>query len=226
MKKKPLLLLIAAALSLVVASLYWPMKNHEKGLPGMITASIGTSIEDVEKTSQIPVKFIPVSNGGGYAEYHSNIRHDLKVLSGKLHFILPDMRSIAMQAIDEKVSHIDDRPSATLMFLDDALRWTESVIPIVDQSGWKRGADPRLALYSGELGVTFSSVAELREAFLEQKLAIGLKRVRIAAWTNGKEFIRLEIARVPYFNLPKRELIGDQIYFATIYIGLDQSGQD
>ena len=225
MKAKRSLLLTATALSLVIAS-YWFMEKHEKGPSAMIATSIGMSIGDVEKSSQIPVQFVPASNGDGYAEYHNNIPHDLKVVSGKLNFVLLDMRSIGMQAIDGKIRHIDDRPSATLMFLDDALHWSESVIPVLDQSGWKRDTNPRLALYSGELGVNFSSMAEVREAFLDQKLAIGLKRVRIATWRNGRELVNLEIARNPYFNLPKRELIGDQIYFATIYIGEDESGQD
>jgi hypothetical protein len=69
-----------------------------------------------------------------------------------------------MQAIAGNLHHVDDRPSASLMFLDDALHWSDNVIPVLDQSGWKRDADPCMALYSGELGVSFSSMPELRKA--------------------------------------------------------------
>ncbi|MBC7814163.1 MAG: hypothetical protein H7175_23615 [Burkholderiales bacterium] len=192
----------------------------------MIITSIGMPIGDLEESSQIFLKFAPSSNGDGYAEYHDDISHDLKVVSGKLDFVLPDLHSISMQAINGKLHHVDDRPSASLMYLDDALRWSNSVIAVLDKSGWRRDTDPRMHLYSGELSVSFSSMDELRKAFLDPKLATGLKRVRVATWRNGRERVNLEIARNPYFNLPKRKLIGDRVYFATIYIGLDHQGQD
>lgn len=212
----------ATTLSLLILGYYLYLENDMKDVSDTITTAIGMSINDVEKYSQVPVKFIHSTNGDGYAEYHDNVPHDLKVVSGKLDFVLTNMKSIGMYSVDGKLQHIDDRPSARLMLLDDALRWSDHVIQLLDESGWKRDTDPRMTLYAGELGVSFSSTDELRKAFLTKDQAIKLKRIRIATWRNGQEVVNLEIARNPYFNMPKGELAEDQVYFATIYIGVDK----
>lgn len=216
-------LLTISALSLAIIGLYLFIEYDNRSR-GVISVSIGMPIADVENRLTVPVTFTNSSNAGGYAEYHDDIRHDLKVVSGKVVFVLPNMNSVAMQAIDGRLRHVDDRPSASLMSLDDVLRWTENTSSLVDKSGWKRDPDSRMRLYSGELGVSFSSTSELRKAFFDQDLAIRLKRVRVATWRRGNELVNLEIARIPYFDPPKRHLTEDQVYFATIYIGLDQTG--
>jgi hypothetical protein len=226
LEKRSALLLVVATLSLAIIIGSRFMEKHEKSVSGAIHASLGMSIGDVERSSQVPVKFMLSASGDGYAEYHGNIPHDLKVVSGKFSFVLPGMQSLAMQGIDGKLQYVDDRPSASLMFLDNALRWSDSVIQVLDQSGWRRDTDSRMTLYAGELGVSFPSAAALRNTLLDKELAIRLKRVRIATWRNGREFVKLEIARNPYFSTPKGDLIEDQVYFTTIQIGLDQSGQD
>lgn len=214
-------LLGAIVVLLAIKGCHWASGKHERDAPAEIAISLGMPVNVIERNAQTFVRFTWSSNLDGYAEYHNDVQHDLKVESGKLKFVLQGMKSIAMQAVDGKLQHMDDRPTTSLIFLDDAIFWSESVTKVLDQSGWHRDTDPRLNFYSGELGQSFSSIGELRKAFLENNFASNLNRMRIATWRNGREYVHLEIARVPYLSSPKRPLIEDQVYFPTITVALD-----
>ena len=216
MKIKFLLIVGVVTLCVVAAS----QNIYSKSASNTIFTSIGMSIEDIEMRSTSSLKFVKDSNG--YSEYQENISHDLKVVSGKLVFVLPKMQSIAMQAIDGKLVHVDDRPSVGLLSLDEALRWSESVISLMKKTGWREDTSLQMTLYSGELGLSFPSTAALRKAFLNPKMASGLTRIRVATWRNGADIVRLEIVRKGPVNLAIRNLAEDKVYFATVYIGADK----
>lgn len=215
--------LFLGVVSVLLASqgCHWTRSNLERDASAEIDISLGMPVNVIEQNPQIPVRFTLSSDQDGYAEYHEDISHDLIVKSGKLKFVLPSMKSVAMQAVDGKLHYLDDRPSTSLMVLDDAILWTESVIKVLDQSGWKRDADPRMNFYSGELGISFSSIDGLRKAFRENE-STRLKRIRVATWRNGKEHVNLEVARIPIFSFSKQIPVENKVYFATIAVALDQ----
>jgi hypothetical protein len=220
---KPALLIASLILALGFTGFNWQLDRHEKCVVGMISTSIGMSITHIERASGVPIKFVPSSDIAGYAEYHENIPHDLEVISGELRFVLPNMYSVAMQVVDGKLQHIDDRPSAGLMVLEDALRSSNSITQVMDQSGWKRDKGPTMELYSGDLLTSYQSISQMRDAFLNLSLTDKLRGVRIGTWRHGKEKVNLELDRIPYFREPKHEIVNDQVYFVTVVISRDQN---
>ena len=209
------LLIVSLALALALIVILTWAKGHAHS-HSMLIVGVGFPMEEVAKQSSLPVQFVRSSASSTYAEFHQNTPHVLSIVAGSTRLVVPDMQSVAMQAVDGKVSLIDDRPAIGSMTVDQALDWANKAIALVDASGWTRANDDFLWLYAGDVQTAYASLAQLREAFLDRRVAARLRRVRVATWCHGTDQLYLDIARTPYFNVPGLHMENDEVYHVTI----------
>lgn len=191
------------------------MTFHKANSSETLAVGVGLSIEEVVERSSLPVRF-EKSSEISYAEYHDEVLHNLRIIDGDLALVFPSMQSVAIQAIDGKISLFDDRPAKAGIALDEALDWVRKTTALIDKSGWVRNHDEYMTLYAGDLQKSYSAMSQLRRDFVDPASARKLKRARIATWHHDGSQMYLEILRRPYLTSPNVKMETDEVYYPTI----------